>query len=44
MTVKEELEIKKRSIIVDTEDEDEILVANEDVQTDEGNLSKISTA
>ena len=40
MTVKEELEIKKRSIIVDTEDEDDILVANEDDQTDDRNLSK----
>ena len=42
MTVKEEVEIKKRSIIVDTEDEDEILVAHEDVHSDEENLSKKS--
>ena len=30
MTVSEEVTIKKRSLIVDTEDEDEILFANED--------------
>ena len=35
MTVSEEVKIKKRSLIVDTEDEDEILVTKEDCEKDQ---------